>query len=447
MSNAINKPLYPKEIEIGDLLAGFFEILEQRKIVYVLLRGYGLFPLDNEGRDLDVYISRGDLDSCIDILRDELGVEIYSIVGRDYVTSVYLCGVNWRNGPTLELDIVHKFSWKGLEYLDGRCLASMRQRLNDRQALCLVPCSAHEVLLNVVGPLLNYGKLDNPRASISLQRIEKSGDENGYLEGISKKLVECVRAALTDITGEKQQIVAGTLRKKLLMHAMKSPVTALVRFSSHMLAEIKLKLSSRHIYRIAVLGPDGAGKSTILEKCDPELAKMFNVVSRVHLKHTLWGTKRVANRGIVTEPHALASRGVFTSVAKVILWIIEAWLARFIRNEKQLSLEVYDRHFIDLLVDPKRYRFGGGATVVRLAIRLLPKIDCFFVIVASAKTIQSRKQEVSLQETERQLEEYHRLAADSRYQTVVINSDQSLTGSIHEFITGVRETILRDRLP
>jgi len=65
-------------------------------------------------------------------------------------------------------------------------------------------------------------------------------------------------------------------------------------------------------------------------------------------------------------------------------------------------LVIYDRHFVDILVDAKRYRYGGPPWLLRLIWRLIPKPDLIILLDAAPEVLQARKQEVPYEETARQ---------------------------------------------
>lgn len=56
---------------------------------------------------------------------------------------------------------------------------------------------------------------------------------------------------------------------------------------------------------------------------------------------------------------------------------------------------LFDRYHADLLVDPKRYRYGGPIFLARLASRLMPQPDLVIFLDAEPEVLLSRKQEVS----------------------------------------------------
>ena len=66
------------------------------------------------------------------------------------------------------------------------------------------------------------------------------------------------------------------------------------------------------------------------------------------------------------------------------------------------TLVLYDRHFTDILIDPRRYRYGGPRWALRLNAWLAPRPDLVLLLDAPAETLQARKQEVPFAETARQ---------------------------------------------
>jgi thymidylate kinase len=70
------------------------------------------------------------------------------------------------------------------------------------------------------------------------------------------------------------------------------------------------------------------------------------------------------------------------------------------------ALVVHDRHLIDALVDPRRYRYGGPQWLLRLIWRLTPKSDLVILLDAPPEVLQARKQEVPFAETARQRDAY-----------------------------------------
>lgn len=164
---------------------------------------------------------------------------------------------------------------------------------------------------------------------------------------------------------------------------------------------------------VCVLGPDGAGKSTVLDRVEPRLALAFRRAIRQHL---YYAAARAGTGVPVTDPHGKPPYGIVLSAIKLAyLWgrywmgYIVYGLPRKIRS----TLILFDRYCHDLAVDPRRYRYGGPPALARLLGRLVPRPDLFLVLDAPPEVLRARKREVPLEEAERQRQAYLAFAAST----------------------------------
>lgn len=163
---------------------------------------------------------------------------------------------------------------------------------------------------------------------------------------------------------------------------------------------------------VAVYGPDGAGKSTVVDQVAGRLSPVFRRTRVYHLRPHL-GRRTWAPGSPVTDPHGKPPRGWWTSVAKAAHWWLDATAGYVLRVRTQLArstLVIFDRYIDDILVDPRRYRYGGPAWVIRLLRRLTPRPDLTVILDAPVEVLQSRKAEVTPAESERQRLAYRELA-------------------------------------
>jgi thymidylate kinase len=138
--------------------------------------------------------------------------------------------------------------------------------------------------------------------------------------------------------------------------------------------------------------------------------------------------KRGEGITIVVDPHGKPSRSALTSVAKIFVWLLEEWYANFFQ-EKRETLLICDRYYHDLLVDPKRYRYGGPMWIARLTGQLMPKPRLWILLDAPAEVLQARKQEVPPEETARQRQAYLALVRRQKNH-IVVDASQSLDSVI-----------------
>jgi len=73
------------------------------------------------------------------------------------------------------------------------------------------------------------------------------------------------------------------------------------------------------------------------------------------------------------------------------------------------TLVLYDRHLLDTLVDPLRYRYAGPMWLLRIICKFIPKPHLVILLDAPAQVVQARKREVPVEETALQREKYLRL--------------------------------------
>jgi len=162
-----------------------------------------------------------------------------------------------------------------------------------------------------------------------------------------------------------------------------------------------------------------------------------------HLKPRLIVQVRGDSVAIVTDPHGKPPRSALVSVAKLLVWLIEEWYARVFQDRKK-ALLICDRYYHDLLVDPRRYRYGGPEWVARYVGKLMPQPDLWVLLNAPATILQTRKQEVSLEETVRQCDAYLDFIRNQK-SFVIVDAAQSLENVITDIEKAIAKKIKEDR--
>lgn len=164
---------------------------------------------------------------------------------------------------------------------------------------------------------------------------------------------------------------------------------------------------------IAVLGPDGVGKSTLVNHLQTRLLSAFRRTAVFHFRPGL--LRRKDSGAPVSDPHGRPSRPWPFSTAKILYYALDYVIGYLLRVRPKLvksTLVFFDRYYDDLLVDPLRYRYGGPPWLAHLARRFIPRPDLFLILDVPEDELRARKQEVSRQELRRQRNAYRKLASE-----------------------------------
>ena len=146
------------------------------------------------------------------------------------------------------------------------------------------------------------------------------------------------------------------------------------------------------------------------------LAPAFRRTEVFHLRPRLLLAGNGATAAGAADPLAQPPRGPLASFAKLACFVADYLAGHALRVRPTVTrsgLVAFDRYFHDLLIEPERYRYGGSMGLARAAARLVPGPDLWIVLDAPATVLQSRKQEVSPEESERQRRRYLAFAAQA----------------------------------
>lgn len=190
---------------------------------------------------------------------------------------------------------------------------------------------------------------------------------------------------------------------------------------------------------IAFFGPDGVGKSAVIEQVKDQLAPAFSFVTQFHFRPMF--LRKNLSRAPVTDPHAQIPRTLIVSVGKLIYWLLDCWYGhllatRFARHHR--GLVISDRYYPDVMVDPRRYRLPASTfRFAKWLASLAPRPDLCILLDARAEVVQRRKREVSLGESQRQRFAYLAMFQFLR-DKLLVNADAPVT----EVAQGVSHAVL-----
>jgi thymidylate kinase len=371
---------------------------------FAVLRNHDVLTHVATGGDIDLLVP--DPREAQRQLVAELGPPEF-VDRRSYVTGLFYRWGHVDLFPTLE--------WRGARFLDTATV------LRDSQTSAFGlprPRPAHEALASWFTSLLWGGFFKSRYRDMIVEAAREDGEELARVltAAAGGRWGRRLWLAAADGRPEQSERWASQVRRAVARRALaRAPLRTVAGRLRFYLAEARLHLNPPLPW-VAILGPDGSGKSTLLDGLRDGWPATLGSVRTHHLRpHRL--NRRNASTGPVVDPHAEPPRGRLGSVAALGFVLLDWWIGywtRIVRERAKHGVVVFDRHLIDLQVDPLRYRYGGPSWAVRAACRLVPRPDVIVVLDAPAAVVQARKQEVTAAESERQSLAYRELAARTR---------------------------------
>ena len=392
---------------LRELLAEF----ENRGVRYCILHGWQSLP-DHLPSDLDIVVHPSDLNKLERILRNSESIKLVQLV--EYKTSCYRFDLAFKENEAtrfIPLDTASDYRWDGFVFFEAEELLADRKKWNGFWVAA--PKVEFAYLL---AKRVSKGIQSDRQKIIRLQELCNALGENAYvitLRLFGASLGEKVIRWITNSDWENLEAHAPSLKQALHWEVVKRDPLNPVCYWASELKRIWLRLKYPTGLFVVVLGPDAAGKSTLIQHLQNNLAPLFRRSTVFHLYPNLFEVRK--GQGPVTNPHGKSLRSWLTSLLKMLYYLVDYDLGYLIKIWLQLvrsNVVLFDRYYDDLLVDPCRYRYGGPKWLVSFFRFFIPKPDLFLILDVPEEQIIARKQEVSHEEIKRQRQAYCQLASE-----------------------------------
>lgn len=398
----------------SDMLMALIDSLNRSEVPYCILHGYLGYP-DDVPSDVDCLLPAvqlpGKLARLLQLSRDRLDATVVQWL-RHQATAHYfvLARYSAETRPHfIAFDASSDYRVRGSRLYRGEDLLADRRLYNGFP----VPPPAREFGYYLVKKVSKETLTDaHGRRLSELYRQDAAGCEREIASFWKPASARLIGAAARSGAWDTVAVRLPELRRELVRPRTPAGLVRTAEYWARDLARRVRRFLEPTGVHVVLLGPDGAGKSTVAAVVSEHLSPAFRRTTTRHLRPG-WLQRVLA--GPLTppsDPHSRAPRSLFGSLAKILFWLLDYTLGYYATVRPELvrsTLVVFDRYLLDVLVDARRYRYGGPPWLARALWRVVPKPDLVILLDAPAEVLQGRKLEVSPEETARQREAYRAL--------------------------------------
>lgn len=434
-------PSGARRLSDAGYVAALFEAMDAAGLTYAVLHGAGDIP-DAVSSDIDIVVPEGSLSRLTRFLatfaEEQAGV-LCQVIRHETTARYHVLALPGDLGrPTfLKIDASTDFRRDGRILFTSTELLTGVRRVGNVVAVSVgVEFAAYlskRIMKGVIEPehTSNLANLmtEDALACLGAWRELMGTESADELAGILGSGWE--RARADRLLGQRRALLHRTFVRhplRTLGYAASRPLCLLGR------------ISRRTGFQVAVLGPDGIGKSTLLTGLALGLEPTVRHVEVLHLRPRLLPGRSSPVGGSVV-PYRTSAFGWPGSVLKLAYLILDYNLGYWTRIWPLLvrsTLVLCDRYYLDVVADPLRYRYAGPRWLPRVADSLVAGPDAYIVLSAATDAVQARKAEVASSVTEVQAEAYRLLTVQFPDTSCV-----DASGSAETVLNDVAWTVLR----
>ena len=379
-----------------EFLTSFFDFLNQN-VEYAVLRNFEGLPHSNSSRDIDIIIENQELDLHKGAIHDliiESGWQIITYLNNGRLIT-YVCGIITEHGVELvQLDFFLHTSVHGI------VLAEARELLADRVF------NGHVYHVSKEYEFLDkylYNRAVGASFPEKYRAVREEVADSEIVKGKLKKLFGSDNLDLIDRMQGKQ------LLWRALKYNLRTQFGRTVgRVTNSLFLYLFSYLHSNVAPRLGFTGPDGAGKTTVIDLLHQTIAPVFGKATEFyHFRPTLLPNlgEAVKSAGLKKEvdkeyhkPHRGSKKGKLNSFARLCYYTVDYIIGFWIKVKPHGRLTkfiTFDRYYTDIIADSRRSSIYLNTKFLYFWGKLLvPTLNYNILLTAEPDIILSRKQEL-----------------------------------------------------
>ena len=442
---------------------------------YAVLRNYLGLPEDNSSRDIDIIITK----RCFGEIKRELveclcqgGWRIITYLNSDRLIT-FVCAKNVDNETEIvQWDFFINTSVWGVELMSAEEFLEYRvwngflwhvdvvgefldKYLYNRAVGASYPAKYEYIRTQITECLSLTDHTDNSQQILTPAEQSSRPPKTGGQYDAHRRVAE----KLNEVFGCGDLVVCDRMSgKRLLWNAVKGnlkrrPMGLLAGVCAFLYTFVRNYLRSNTGFAIGFTGPDGVGKTTVIDMLIARLGDVFRTVhSYMHFRPMLFGNlgevahsvglKKEVDREY-TKPHRGGHVGVVSSLVRLAYYSVDYIVGYWLKVKSQIRitrLVIFDRYYTDVICDSRRSRiFLNYKFLYWFGWVFVPRLDYNVLLTARTETILARKRELT-EEGIRAINERIEFLAKKRGYRKFVNE-----GTAEEMVTEILEWVFEEQ--
>lgn len=383
--------------KLPQIVAEVFSFLNENAD-YAVLRNYEGLPYENKSRDIDIAIEKKDWirirKQLVDLIQ-QCGWKIVTYLQSDRLQTL-VCGIV-REDNTVDLvqfDFFYHTSVFGLVLVENKDFLKHRvfngEIYHVDKSYEFLDKYMYDRAVGAPYP----DKYKHTRECAENEFVVKEHVQQVF--GFDD-LANCDKAS-------KKANLAAVLKWNFKRFGL-GAISNMLCFEYH---HIKNYLCSNTGFSIGFTGPDGSGKTTVIDLLIDSLGDVFRKAHKYyHFRPSLFGNlgevahsaglKKEVDRNY-SDPHRGGKTGILSSLLRLFYYSMD-YVVGFctkVKSETRITrLVIFDRYYTDIICDSRRTRIYLNPKLLYWFGRLfIPSLDYNILLTASTETILNRKQEL-----------------------------------------------------
>lgn len=377
-----------------ELVISIFHYLN-KSANYAVLRNYEALPYGNNSRDIDIIITKKEY--------KQIEIDLVDIIVKKgfFITSYYtssrmntfLCSCyDGGNVDIIQFDFFFNTSLYSLILLKAEDILKNKE-FNGKVYHVSKEYEFLDKYLYFKGLNLSYPE--------KYESVYECVQKRGKIDSILQSIYEI--NSLKDL----ESMTSLEMKLKILVANIKRHM---IYQGGNLVIDIYYTFANYIYYKgfsIGFTGPDGSGKTTVIDLICSNLSKAHNNIELFHFRPTvLSNIGEVAHNAGLTKtvdkefnkPHRGAKTGFFNSILRLCYYTSDYIIGYYRKIRKSLyrrSTIIFDRYYTDIIADSRRSRIYLDTHFLYYWGKLfIPSLNYNILLTADADTILARKQEL-----------------------------------------------------